>query len=314
MSYPKANNTPNKQPATQKVTLDARESRKQGPPTKDPVQHDLVDRFTPSRDPPKRAAPPKREAEAMYPPQHAGSALKNMSVERGKARLAVRGPLDKADAASRTLSKAPTPLSPTSVSKPSTTANDERPDHYDGTRHHPHRLDALQGKKTVRARAGPARKARHSAINACRTSRTRAATASRASSSRTASRPPGRRAAAEQSRFGPRAAPPGVRHAGLAAGPRAVCGVCGGRADPGTQSAPPGARPGRRASAPQVARLGVEKRLLRGAAGRAQRRAAPGAAPAGPAPGPRGGGGVAAAGGAHGGVLGVSGPPGRAAR
>ena len=119
---------------------------------------------------------------------------------------------------------------------------------------------------------------------------------------------------AEQSRFGPRAAPAGVRHAGRPAGPRAVCGVCGGRADPGAQSAAPGARPGRRASAPQVARLGVEKRLLRGAAGRAQRRAAPGAAPAGPAPGPRGGGGVAAAGGAHGGVLGVSGPPGRAAR
>ena len=142
----------------------------------------------------------------------------------------------------------------------------------------------------------------------------RAATASRASSSRTASRPRSRRAAAEQSRFGPRAAPAGVRHAGRPAGPRAVCGVCGGRADPGTQSAPPGARPGRRASAPQVARLGVEKRLLRGAAGRAQRRAAPGAAPAGPAPGPRGGGGFAAAGGAHGGVLGVSGPPGRAAR
>ena len=142
----------------------------------------------------------------------------------------------------------------------------------------------------------------------------RAAAASRASSSRTAFRPPSRSMTAEQSRFGPRRAPPGVRHAGRPAQPRAVCGVCGGRADPGTQSAAPGARPGRRASAPQVARLGVEKRLLRGAAGRAQRRAAPGPAPAGPAPGPRGGGGFAAAGGAHGGVLGVSGPPGRAAR
>ena len=142
----------------------------------------------------------------------------------------------------------------------------------------------------------------------------RAAAASRASSSRTASRPPSRSMTAEQSRFGPRAAPPGVRHAGRPAQPRAVCGVCGGRADPGTQSAPAGARPGRRACAPQVARLGVEKRLLRGAAGRAQRRAAPGPAPAGPVPGPRGGGGFAAAGGAHGGVLGVSGPPGRAAR
>ena len=136
-----------------------------------------------------------------------------------------------------------------------------------------------------RAQSGPRRTRRGS-----HRSHKRAATASRASSSRTAFRPPGRRAAAEQSRFGPRATPPGVRHAGRPAGPRAVCGVCGGRADPGTQSAPPGARPGRRASAPQVARLGVEKRLLRGAAGRAQRRAAPGAAPAGPAPGPRGGG------------------------
>ena len=52
---PKANNTHNKQPP-KKVTLDARESRKQGPPTKDPVQHDLVDRFTPSRNPPKSRA------------------------------------------------------------------------------------------------------------------------------------------------------------------------------------------------------------------------------------------------------------------
>ena len=160
-----------------------------------------------------------------------------------------------------------------------------------------------------RAQSAPRRTRR-----ASHRSHTRAATASRASRSRTAFRQPSRSVTAEQSRFGPRAAPAGVRHAGRPAQPRAVCGVCGGRADPGTQSAAPGARPGRRASAPQVARLGVEKRLLRGAAGRAQRRAAPGAAPAGPAPGPRGGGGFAAAGGAHGGVLGVSGPPGRAAR
>ena len=97
-----------------------------------------------------------------------------MNVERGKARPAVRGPFNKADAASRT--KAPTYSnpSPTSVSKPSTTSNDDRPDHYDGKRHRSRRLDALQGKKTVRARAAPARKARHGAINACRTTRTRA--------------------------------------------------------------------------------------------------------------------------------------------
>ena len=86
----------------------------------------------------------------------------------------MRGPFNKADAASRT--KAPTYSnpSPTSVSKPSTTSNDDRPDHYDGKRHRSRRLDALQGKKTVRARAAPARKARHGAINACRTTRTRA--------------------------------------------------------------------------------------------------------------------------------------------
>ena len=59
----------------------------------------------------------------------------------------------------------------------------------------------------------------------------RAAAASRASSSRTALRPPSRSMTAAQSRFGPRRAPPGVRHAGLPAHPRAVCGVCGGRAD-----------------------------------------------------------------------------------
>ena len=41
-----------------KITLDAKDSRKQGPPTKDPVQHGLVDLFTPSRDPPKSRAPP----------------------------------------------------------------------------------------------------------------------------------------------------------------------------------------------------------------------------------------------------------------
>ena len=97
-----------------------------------------------------------------------------MSVERRKARPAVRGPLEDADAASRTLSKARTHQAPTSVSKPSTTTNDERPDHYDGKRDRSHRLDALQGKKTIRARAGPADKARHGAINACRTTRTSA--------------------------------------------------------------------------------------------------------------------------------------------
>ena len=62
--------------------------------------------------PANKAAPPKREADAVYPPQHARSALKNMSVERGKARPAVRGPLENADAASRTLSKAFTHQAP----------------------------------------------------------------------------------------------------------------------------------------------------------------------------------------------------------
>ena len=97
-----------------------------------------------------------------------------MSVEYGKARPAVRGPLEDADAASCTLSKALTHQAPTSVSKPSTTATDERPDHYNGTRHRSRRLDALQGKKTTRARAGLARKARHGTRDACRTTRTSA--------------------------------------------------------------------------------------------------------------------------------------------
>jgi hypothetical protein len=110
----------------------------------------------------------------VYSPQHTRPALKNMSVERGKARPAVRGPLEDADAASRTLIKAPTPPSPTSVSKPSTTANDERPDHYNGKRHHSRRLDALQGKKTTRARAGPAHKAHHGTRDAVRITRTSA--------------------------------------------------------------------------------------------------------------------------------------------
>ena len=237
-----------------------------------------------------------------------------MSVECGEARPAVRGPFNKADAAS--YSPKPQP----SAHTPSTSADlddDERrasrplrrntrpfapPRRPPGEKDHP-------SPRRSRAQSAPRRDQRLS-----HHSHKRAAAASRASSSRTALRPPSRSMTAEQSRFGPRAAPPGVRHAGRPAGPRAVCGVCGGRADPGKPSAPPGARPGRRASAPQVARLSVEKRLLRGAAGRAQRRAAPGPAPARPAPGPRGGGGVAAAGGAHGGVLGVSGPPGRAAR
>ena len=68
--------------------------------------------------PANKAAPPKREADAVYPPQHARSALKNMSVECGKARLAVRGPLEDADAASRTLSKACTHQAPHQSANP----------------------------------------------------------------------------------------------------------------------------------------------------------------------------------------------------
>ena len=110
------------QAATQKSKT-RRERLAQGL-SKDPVQHGLVDLFTSSR-----APPPRREADAVYPPQHEQSALKNMSVERRKARPAVRGPFNKADAASRTLSKARTHQAPTSVSKPSTTTNGDRPDH-----------------------------------------------------------------------------------------------------------------------------------------------------------------------------------------
>ena len=73
------------------------------------------------------------------------------------------------------LAKAPTQRTHTKhISKPSATTTDERPDHYDGKRQRSRRLDALQGKKTTRARAGPARKARQSASNARRTTRTSA--------------------------------------------------------------------------------------------------------------------------------------------
>ena len=73
-----------------------------------------------SRETRQRAAPPKREADAAYPPQHARSALKNISVECGKARPAVRGPFNKADAAS--YSPKPQP----SAHTPSTSANPRR--------------------------------------------------------------------------------------------------------------------------------------------------------------------------------------------
>ena len=70
--------------------------------------------------PANKAAPPKREADAAYPPQHTRSALKSMSVERRKARPAVRGPLENADAAS--YSPKPQP----SAHTPSTSANPRR--------------------------------------------------------------------------------------------------------------------------------------------------------------------------------------------
>ena len=101
------------QAATQKSKT-RRERLAQGL-SKDPVQHGLVDLFTSSR-----APPPRREADAVYPPQHEQSALKNMSVECGKARPAVRGPFNKADAAS--YSPKPQP----SAHTPSTSANPRR--------------------------------------------------------------------------------------------------------------------------------------------------------------------------------------------
>ena len=198
-----------------------------------------------------------------------------MSVERGKARPAVRGPFNKADAASNSPKPQPSAHTPSTSADPPqrrptsvpTTTTENATARVVST---PSRGKDHPSPRRSRAQSAPRRDQR-----ASHRPHKRAATASRASSSRTALRPPSRSMTAEQSRFGPRAAPAGVRHAGRPAGPRAVCGVCGGRADPGTQSAPPGARPGRRACAPQVARLSVEKRLLRGAAGRAQRRAAP---------------------------------------
>ena len=71
--------------------------------------------------PANRAAPPEREADAVYPPQHARSALKNMSVERGEARPAVRGPLE-----SRTRTPPRTKPQP-SAHTPSTSANPPQP-------------------------------------------------------------------------------------------------------------------------------------------------------------------------------------------
>jgi len=91
-SYLKGKQYP-QQAATQKVTVDAKNSRK------DPAQHRLVDLFTSSRDPPTE---PRHQSEKQTPCTHRNtrSALKNMSVERGKAGVPLRGPCNKADAAS----------------------------------------------------------------------------------------------------------------------------------------------------------------------------------------------------------------------
>ena len=120
----------------------------------------------------------------------------------------------------------------------------------------------------------------------------RAATAPRASSARTAFRPPGRRAAAEQSRFRPRGAPAGVRHAGVPQDlePFAGYAVAGrtrasNRRRPARAQGAGRARPRSRGSASKNGSCAAPRA--------ARRRAAPGAAPARPAPGPRGGGGVA---------------------
>ena len=68
--------------------------------------------------PANKAAPPKREADAAYPPQHTRSALKNMSVERGKARPAVRSPFNKADAASYSPKPQPSAHTPSTSADP----------------------------------------------------------------------------------------------------------------------------------------------------------------------------------------------------
>ena len=80
---PKANNTHNKQPPKKKHWTRKKHARtNQGPgpaPPRRPLHIIQVER------PANRAASPKREADAVYPPQHERCALKNMSVERGKA-------------------------------------------------------------------------------------------------------------------------------------------------------------------------------------------------------------------------------------
>ena len=80
---PKANNTHNKQPPKKKHSTRKKHARtNQGPgpaPPRRPLHIIQVER------PANRAASPKREADAVYPPQHERCALKNMSVERGKA-------------------------------------------------------------------------------------------------------------------------------------------------------------------------------------------------------------------------------------
>ena len=80
---PKANNTHNKQPPKKKHSTRKKHARTNQGPGPAPPRRPL--HIIQGRETRQRAAPPKREADAVYPPQHGRSALKNTSVEYGKA-------------------------------------------------------------------------------------------------------------------------------------------------------------------------------------------------------------------------------------
>ena len=101
-SYPKGEQYP-QQAATKKETLDAKEARKDQPRTRSSTASSTASHH---REPRQRE--PRHQSEKQTPCTHRnthGPPLKSMSVERRKARPAVQGPLEDADAASY---KAPT--------------------------------------------------------------------------------------------------------------------------------------------------------------------------------------------------------------
>ena len=114
---PKANNTHNKQPPKKKHSTRKKHARTNQGPGPAPPRRPL--HIIQGRETRQRAAPPKREADAVYPPQHTRSALKNMSVERGKA-----GVPCEVHSTKRTPPRVPKPQP--SAHTPSTSANPRR--------------------------------------------------------------------------------------------------------------------------------------------------------------------------------------------